>query len=164
MTTKKPVTSSDEVRSALRGEVVNRPQFFDMKVFLPKQGRTDTPLAATDRLWIVLKTYAAGGENEMHAHPNEDHAFVVLQGSATFHGPNGETKVVGPNEGVMMPRGTFYSFRSIGPEPLVILRAGGVVNADKDPIGRIGADGKEMDAFSSENKEMPVILSDRMFG
>jgi hypothetical protein len=26
-------------------------------------------------MWVVLKTYAADGENGLHAHPNEDHTF-----------------------------------------------------------------------------------------
>jgi hypothetical protein len=31
-----------------------------------------------------VKTYAADGENRLHAHPNEGHTFVVRQGEATF--------------------------------------------------------------------------------
>jgi mannose-6-phosphate isomerase-like protein (cupin superfamily) len=158
------VQSIEEMRKVLKREVVSVPQFFKMQAPLPSQGRTDTPLAATDRMWMVLKTYAAGGENEIHAHTNEDHTFVVLMGKAAFQGPAGEMKVVGPNEGVMMPRGTFYAFKSVGDEPLVILRAGAVVDLDKDPIARIGADGEEMDPFSAQNKEVPVVLSDRIFG
>jgi quercetin dioxygenase-like cupin family protein len=37
-------------------------------------------------MWVVLKTYAADGENGLHAHPSEDHTFVVLQGEAPFMG------------------------------------------------------------------------------
>jgi hypothetical protein len=31
-------------------------------------------------MWVALKTYAAYDENGLHAHPNENHTFVVLQG------------------------------------------------------------------------------------
>src|SRR5215469_12992253 len=73
---------------------------------------TDTPLAASETMWVVLKTYAADGENGLHAHPSEDHTFVVLlarpllsfwrdlccpSGEATFYGPNDETRTIGKN-------------------------------------------------------------------
>ena len=48
-------------------------------------------LAATRNMTVVLKTYAAGGENGLHAHTNEDHVFLILEGGATFYGPKGET-------------------------------------------------------------------------
>ena len=35
----------------------------------------------------LIKVYASGGENTLHAHNNEDHMFVILQGTAIFHGP-----------------------------------------------------------------------------
>jgi len=85
-----------------------KPTFFTLAEQLPKQGRTDTPLAASDKMRVVLKTYAADGENGLHAHPNEDHTFVVLQGEVTFYGPNGEIRTIGKNEGVLLPHGTFY--------------------------------------------------------
>ena len=43
-------------------------------------------MAASDKMWVVLKIYAADGENGLHPHPNEDHTFVVLQGEAKFYG------------------------------------------------------------------------------
>ena len=55
-------------------------------------------------MWVVLKTYAADGENGLHAHPSEDHTFVVLQGEATFYGPNDKTRTIGKNEGVPLPQ------------------------------------------------------------
>jgi mannose-6-phosphate isomerase-like protein (cupin superfamily) len=45
-------------------------------------------MAASDKMWVVLKIYAADGENGLHPHPNEDHTFVVLQGEAKFYRPN----------------------------------------------------------------------------
>ena len=58
------------------------------------QGRTDTVLAATEDLSVRLKVYSSGGENELHAHPTEDHVFVILQGSARFYGPDEKPKTL----------------------------------------------------------------------
>jgi len=88
--------SPEDLRNKVNTQIVEgKPTFFKLQAQLPKQGRTDTPLAASDKMWVVLKTYAADGENGLHAHPNEDHTFVVLQGEATFYGPNGETRMIG---------------------------------------------------------------------
>jgi quercetin dioxygenase-like cupin family protein len=95
--------SPEYLRAKVKAEIVEgKPTFFKLEAQLPKQGRTDTPLAASDKMWVVLKTYAADGENGVHAHPNEDHPFVVLQGESTFYGPNGETRTIGKNEGVLL--------------------------------------------------------------
>ena len=85
--------SPEDLRAKVKEQVVEgKPAFFKLEAQLPQQGRTDTPLAASDKMWVVLKTYAADGENGLHAHPNEDHTFVVLQGEATFFGPNDEVR------------------------------------------------------------------------
>jgi quercetin dioxygenase-like cupin family protein len=140
------------------------PSFFHLRAKLPKQGRTDTPMAATDRMWVVLKTYANDGENELHAHPNEDHVFLVLQGEVEFYGPSKEVRRAGKFDGVLLPRGTFYWFRAVGDEPLVMARVGAVVDAAKDPLGRIDSHGRDMDGYSAANKQQEVILhEDRWF-
>jgi hypothetical protein len=78
--------SPEYLRAKVKAQIIEgKPTFFKFEAQLPK-GRTDTPLAASDKMWVVLKTYAADGENGLHAHPNEDHTFVVLQGEATFYG------------------------------------------------------------------------------
>ena len=51
---------------------------------LLEQGTTYDPLATAENLWMSIKVYASGGENALHAHGGEDHAFIVLQGKATF--------------------------------------------------------------------------------
>ena len=134
-----------------------------MKTFLPIEGKLDLPLAATDRMWIVLKSYASGGENEIHAHPNEDHVFVVLRGEADFFGPKGELKVVGRYECALLPRGTYYSFKARGDEPLVMLRIGTVVDPEQDPIYRVDIDGELFDGFSEKNKHVNAVLGDVYF-
>ena len=69
-----------------------KPQFFSMRTQLVTDGRSVNPLAETENLWAWIKVYASGGENTLHAHNNEDHMFVILQGTAIFHGPNDEEK------------------------------------------------------------------------
>ena len=48
-------------------------------------GSGDILLPGSDKLSGVIKRYDAGGENVMHCHPAEDHAFYILDGQATFH-------------------------------------------------------------------------------
>jgi mannose-6-phosphate isomerase-like protein (cupin superfamily) len=159
------VKGPEDLRAQIEAQasVKNQPTFFHLHAQLPRQGRTDTPMAATDRMWVVLKTYASDGENELHAHPNEDHVFLVLQGEADFYGPKGELKRVKQHDGILLPRGTFYWFRAIGEEPLVMARIGAVVDAAKDALSRIDSGGKPMAGNSAANKFVPAILSDRWF-
>ena len=100
------------------------PQAFTVATALLAQGRSDYVLAATDRLQIVIKCYAAGGENYLHTHTEEDHSFVILDGEATFFGPKGRIGSFGRNQGLLVPRGAYYSFQSSGKTPLVLLRVG----------------------------------------
>src|SRR5688572_1130759 len=82
---------------------------FSLKAPVLSEGRMESILATTPLTSMVIKVYASGGENGMHAHANEDHCFVVLQGQATFHlGTEDNVRVVNKYEGVMLPRGAFY--------------------------------------------------------
>ena len=65
---------------------------------LLQQGTTYDPLATAENLWVNIKVYASGGENALHSHGGEDHAFIVLQGKATFTFGDGRTSVVGQYE------------------------------------------------------------------
>ena len=71
---------------------------------LLEQGTTYDPLATAENLWVNLKVYASGGENALHSHGGEDHAFIILQGKATFTFGDGRTQVVGKYDGVMLPK------------------------------------------------------------
>lgn len=155
------VGSSQAWRAAMEKlAVIDRPAFFRMAQRLPEQGRTNAVLAATPLLNVVLKTYASGGENELHAHTNEDHVFVVLQGAATFYGPRGEEKVVRTHEGAVLPRGVLYRFVAHEGEPLVLLRIGAVIDAAGDPLARVDDQGQPFDGYSEANKEVPCVLSE----
>ena len=90
------------------------------------EGQTMTLLAEATELKIHLKIHAPGwnGELVQHHHPNEDHAFFVLAGEATFKDADGQLTKVRAMEGMMLPQGVIYSFENCGQENLVILRAG----------------------------------------
>lgn len=156
--------SSQSLHDALAAKVKNgQPGFFSLQAQLPAQGRTNIAMAASENMTVVLKTYASGGENELHTHPGEDHTFIILQGQARFHGPAGEEKIIGANEGVLLPPGAYYWFQVCSEEPLVMLRIGAGSGGDY-PFGRIDIDGKEMKGDDPRNKEVPVILTDKWFG
>ena len=156
--------SSQDLHDSLDARVAHGiPTFFKLEAQLPTQGRTNIPLAAAESMWVVLKTYASGGENELHAHPHEDHTFVILQGKAKFYGPNKEERVAGAGEGVLLPHGTFYWFHVFSEEPLVMLRIGAQAGSG-DRFQRIAIDGTKMEGDDPANKQVPLVLSDAWYG
>ena len=141
-----------------------KPTVFRMRAQLLDDGRSNTPLAETGNMWARLKVYASGGENTLHAHPNEDHMFIVLAGESTFFGPNGEETKLDRNNGIMLPAGCHYKFRSTAKEPLVLLRVGCAVNDRADHKTRIGIDGGPLPGKSNANKwKAPVYRPDAYY-
>lgn len=126
------------------------PQTFQLKTQLLSKGRSDYVLARTDLMSIRIKCYAQGGENVLHAHPGEDHTFIVLAGKAQFFGKGGEVAELTRNQGILLPRGCYYNFKSCGDEPLVLLRVG--AEKEKLKVDRIGTDGESLPGLSKENK------------
>ncbi|OLT59547.1 cupin domain-containing protein [Moorena bouillonii] len=126
------------------------PQVFQLKTKLLSKGRSDYTLAKTDLMSVRIKCYAQGGENVLHSHPGEDHTFIVLAGQAKFFGKDGEVGTFSRNQGILLPRGTFYKFQSCGDEPLVLLRVG--AEKDKLPVNRIGVEGESLPGKSKANK------------
>jgi mannose-6-phosphate isomerase-like protein (cupin superfamily) len=108
------------------------------------KGVLDTELFSTDGLWCHLKVYAGGGENTLHAHPLEDHAFIVLEGQAVFSDGEGGSFVANRYDGFVIPKGALYCFRNTGEGNLVMLRVGsgsdfhkpGKMDERKDPDGK----------------------------
>jgi quercetin dioxygenase-like cupin family protein len=98
---------------------------------LLEQGTTYDPLATAENLWMSMKVYASGGENALHSHGGEDHAFIIMQGKATFTFGDGRTQVVGVHEGVMIPKDVKYKFVADEAENLVMMRVGGGVRKVK---------------------------------
>jgi mannose-6-phosphate isomerase-like protein (cupin superfamily) len=142
-------------------ETEAKAEFFKLRTPLLSKGRQDTELTRTETMRVWMKCYAEGGENVLHAHPSEDHIFVILQGQARFHDKDETERVLGRNEGIMLPRGTFYYFESCGDEPLVMLRVGAYVEPPK--VARIGRDGHEIKGDSAENKHEPPVAIEGAF-
>lgn len=140
-----------------------KPHTFTMETPYLSEGRTDHKIAETDQLVLRMKVYAEGGENSLHAHKTEDHAFVVLEGQATFYDHVDEPTVVRPYEGIMMPRGYYYRFESTGDRNLVILRVGRARPGDDHD--RIALDGSILPGNSAENKRRDgVPIPGQFFG
>jgi mannose-6-phosphate isomerase-like protein (cupin superfamily) len=153
--------SAQEWREAMAKMAERKtPSFFHIRAQLPLQGRTNQVLGASTYMNVVLKTYASGGENEIHAHTNEDHVFVVLQGGATFFGPRGEERSVTKNDCVLVPTGALYSFHATAGEPLVMLRVGAAIDPSTDILARVDEHGKPFDGYSEKNKEVPIVLDE----
>jgi mannose-6-phosphate isomerase-like protein (cupin superfamily) len=101
------------------------------------RGATMELLGRAPQLWLHLKVYAEGGENSVHFHAEEDHAFIVLAGRATFVDADGQTTDVEAFDGMLVPRGAPYAFRSTGDENLVMVRVGAGAG-ELDPAGGAG--------------------------
>lgn len=97
-------------------------KFSMVGVPLLSEGSTTQPLVMGENLFLMSKVYAGGGENTLHAHRNDDHAFFVLAGRARFYDQSGEPTELGPLEGILIPRGVYYRFESVPAENLVMLR------------------------------------------
>lgn len=158
--------SADQWRAEMARMAQSKlPSFFHLRAKLPKEGRTNQVLGATKHMNVVLKTYASGGENELHAHSNEDHVFVVMQGQAVFYGPRGEKREVSKNDCVLLPANSFYWFHAKeDAESLVLLRIGAALDPESDVLARIDPEGRPFDGYSEKNKETPYVLhEDRIF-
>jgi mannose-6-phosphate isomerase-like protein (cupin superfamily) len=122
-------------------------------------------VAETENLWIHTKINYEGGENEIHTHLDEDHAFIVLEGQMSVFDENGGEIRVGRYQGVMIPKGAYYRYLNTGDGNLVVLRVGAGVKGQKqggDEM-RVRPDGRPLPALSEENKTVPPIEDTRFF-
>lgn len=142
----------------------DKPATFGLKARMLDQGRTDTVLAATEDLSVRLKVYASGGENALHAHVDEDHVFVLVQGSARFYGPDEETVDLSAHQGIMMPKGLLYRFHATSEDECLVMLRIGTPNFQKQAkVDRVGRDGKPLPGDSKANKTVPVIFRDGVY-
>jgi mannose-6-phosphate isomerase-like protein (cupin superfamily) len=102
---------------------------FSLKTPYMKQGRVTQLVAETSDMWIHTKINAEGGENEIHSHMDEDHAFIVLEGQMSVFDENGGEIEVKHHQGVMIPKGAYYRYLNTGEGNLVVIRVGAGVNA-----------------------------------
>ena len=138
------------------------PHFFKMQGQMLSQGRTHEWLTEAPNMLCNIKVYASGGENGLHTHTNQDHTFLVLQGSARFYDENGTTTDVNKLEGIMLPAGAYYWFEATSKEELILFRMGCRTN-DKDPGERLNINGDLMPGESAENKKTEIIYKDGQF-
>jgi mannose-6-phosphate isomerase-like protein (cupin superfamily) len=125
-----------------------RPQVFSFKAPIHERGGTRGFLAKTRNVRVGWMSYTHGGETEMHAHPNEDHVFFVLQGTAILRQPDGSQTRLKPFDGVLLPAGAFYSFITEGDEPLIMAR----FNGWADDLG----EGIEMERLGADNRPLEI--------
>ena len=130
-------------------------EFFRLRAPLLSEGRLDLVLSETELMQVRMKVYAEGGENVLHTHTSQDHSFIVLQGRARFYDEEGNERVVGRNEGIMLPRGAYYWFHAEAGEPLVMLRI--AAKGQRQAVARLGADGKPLPGYSPENKHVDPV-------
>ncbi len=100
-------------------------EILDLKIQLVSEGHHKHVLAKTDMSSFNVHAYAPkGGENGMHAHMEEDHIFLVLQGEAQFRTPKGPVPVIGKHQALFLPKGAYYCFSNEGTENLILARFG----------------------------------------
>ena len=148
------------VAHAMTPETTPRSEAFTLKTPLLAKGRSNRVLAATDLLTLRVKVYAEGGENALHTHLDEDHAFIVLEGQGTFHDEQDTRTVVNQYEGIVLPRGSYYYFQSTGSTNLVLLRVG----AGRKATSGYRRNLKGLETTDAENKhEIGVPIPGRFF-
>jgi mannose-6-phosphate isomerase-like protein (cupin superfamily) len=136
-----------------------RAQKFSLKTPYMNQGRVTQTVAKTENMWIATKINAEGGENEIHTHLNQDHAFIVLEGEMSVFDENGEEMKLKPYQGVMLPKGAYYRYLNTGAGNLVVLRIGAYTpdKLQKSEAVRVMPDGTPILGGSEENKSLPPI-------
>jgi mannose-6-phosphate isomerase-like protein (cupin superfamily) len=140
-------------------------QLFSLKTPYMKQGRVTQLAAKTSNMWIHTKINAEGGENEIHTHLDEDHAFIVLEGEMSVFDEKGNEMKLKRYQGVMLPKGAYYRYLNTGAGNLVVLRIGSTV-ADKPQASqamRVRPDGRPIMGGSVENKTLPPIVEPDKF-
>jgi len=135
-------------------------KLFSLKTPYMKQGRVTQLVAETTNLWIHTKVNAEGGENEIHQHLDEDHAFIVLEGQMSVFDEKGGEIEVKQYQGVMIPKGAYYRYHNTGEGNLVVIRVGAGQRGQEQQAGqetRLGADGKPLTSGTVENRNKPPI-------
>jgi len=97
-------------------------QVFDLhelKAFAPDK-RVRKMLFKTDQLWSEIACYEPGQSTVMHAHPREEEAIFVLQGTANMN-VGGEELVVPAGSIVTFPSRVPHDVRNLSADRCVIM-------------------------------------------
>jgi mannose-6-phosphate isomerase-like protein (cupin superfamily) len=148
-----------EAAAKVKPSEAPKAQLFSLKTPYMQQGRVTQTVAKTDNMWIAVKINAEGGENEIHTHLNQDHAFIVLEGEMSVFDENDVEMKVKPFQGVNLPKGAYYRYLNTGPGNLVVLRFGAYTpdRPAKGEAARLMPDGTPILGGSEENKSLPPI-------
>lgn len=80
-----------------------------------RAARGITKLGTTDILRSAVQVLADGARQGLHAHNNYDAIYMGFSGRVRFYGEGGALFAeIGPNEGVIVPRGVTYGFEAVG--------------------------------------------------
>lgn len=140
-------------------ETESKMQLFELKTPMLKDGRSNKVLARTDLMTVTIKFYNEGGENALHTHPAEDHAFIVLDGAAKFYDKDEKTTIVSKGEGILLPKNWYYRFENCTDKPLILLRFG----AARENAMRINPEGRPLPGDSPENKHIDAVPIEGQF-
>ncbi|HEY3306195.1 MAG TPA: cupin domain-containing protein [Candidatus Binatia bacterium] len=121
---------------------------FELSTPVLTGGRSHMPLSRTDLVSVGLNYYTPGRKNTLHTHPGEDHAFVVLEGEATFYDKSEKATVLKKGQGIMLPEGWYYRFENSGDKALVLLRFS--ARKAKPAVTRIDSAGRTRSEDSTE--------------
>jgi mannose-6-phosphate isomerase-like protein (cupin superfamily) len=121
---------------------------FELSTPVLTGGRSHMPLSRTDLVSVGLNYYTPGRKNTLHTHPGEDHAFVVLEGEATFYDKSERATVLKKGQGIMLPEGWYYRFENSGEKALVLLRFS--ARKAKPTVTRIDTAGRTRSEDSTE--------------
>jgi mannose-6-phosphate isomerase-like protein (cupin superfamily) len=149
----------------LKSQDKPKAQAFSLKTPYMKQGRVTQLVAETTNLWIHTKINAEGGENEIHKHIDEDHAFIVLEGQMSVFDELGNEMEIKQHQGVMIPKGAYYRYLNTGEGNLVVIRVGAGIKGQQQggQEMRLGANGKPLMSGTPENRNLPPIESGEFF-
>jgi len=97
-------------------------QVFDLhalKDFAPDK-RVRKRLFKTDQLWSEIACYEPGQSTPMHAHPKEEEAIFVLEGTAHMS-IDGREVALPAGSIVEFPNQVMHDVRNLGPDRCVIM-------------------------------------------
>lgn len=139
---------------------------FSLKAPYMKEGRITQLVAETPNLRISTKVNAkgGGGENELHTHLNEDHAFIVLEGQMSVFDEDGNEFVLKPYQGALLPTGAYYRYNNTGDGNMVVLRIGHIKRDKNTPASvRVNPKGQLAQEGTVENKWVDPVEDDKYF-
>ena len=149
----------------LKSQEKPKTALFSLKTPYMKQGRVTQLVAETSNLWIHTKINAEGGENEIHSHMDEDHAFIVLEGQMSVFDENGGEIEVKQYQGVMIPKGAYYRYLNTVAGNLVVIRVGAGIKGQQQGGQEmcLGVDGAPVITGTPQNRNLPPVEAGTFF-